>query len=80
MEYKMPFIAATDLTSDAGTIAEREGFGYWCPSNDVDAFVNCINKMLSSDIAIMGQRAYNYLKEHYDVTLLYNTIMNSISK
>ena len=80
MEYNMPFIAATDTASDVGTIAEKEGFGYWCPSNDSDAFAICIDRMLSSDISEMGKKANNYLKEHYDVKLMYNTIINSISE
>jgi lipopolysaccharide/colanic/teichoic acid biosynthesis glycosyltransferase len=46
MEKKF-IIAATDPNCDTGSIAEAKGYGFWCPSNDVKAFTQCINGCFS---------------------------------
>ena len=72
---KKPIIAATDLTSDIGTIAEANGYGFWCPSNDVAAFSKCVNKMLVSNIKQMGEAGYQFYLNNYTVEHTYNAIM-----
>lgn len=75
---KKPIIAATDPNCDTGSIAESNGYGYWCPSNDVDAFSKCVDKMLSSNIEEMGNAGYRYFLNHYTVDQTYITIVNHI--
>lgn len=75
LEYKMPVIAATDKNTDIGSIAETNGYGYWCESVDVNDFTACIDKMLVSDIKLMGEKGYHYLKENYLVEHTYNQVM-----
>ena len=75
LENKMPIIAATDPNTDVGSIAVENGYGYWCESNDVQAFVSCVNKMLESDIKAMGERGYEFLKNNYLVEHTYSQIM-----
>lgn len=75
IEYKMPVIACTDSNCDTGAIAEANGFGYYTPSNDVDAFTNTIDKMLASDMVVMGENGYQFLKENYLIENTYNQIM-----
>lgn len=75
LEYKMPVICATDPNCDMGSIAEANGFGYWCESNSVGAFTNCVDKMLHVDIKAMGEKGYEFLKENYLVEHTYNAIM-----
>lgn len=75
LEYKMPVIACTDPNCDTGSIAETNGFGFYVPSNNVDAFTQSINKMLSSDMASMGEKGYQFLKENYLVEHTYNQII-----
>ena len=72
---KKPIIAATDLNCDTGSIAEQNGYGYWCPSNDVSAFTQCVNKMLKSDLAQMGECGYQFYLNNYTVEHTYNAIM-----
>ena len=72
---KKPIIAATDPNCDTGSIAEVNGYGFWCPSNDVDAFTQCVDKMLASDIKQMGEAGYQFLLNNYTVEHTYNTIM-----
>lgn len=72
---KKPIIAATDPNCDAGSIAEENGYGYWCPSNDVNAFTNCVDRMLTSDMVSMGAKGYQFLVDNYTVDDTYNAIM-----
>ena len=75
LEYQMPIICATDPNTDIGRIAEENGYGYRCESNDVSAFTALVDKMLASDRRAMGQRGYEYLKANYTVQNTYDVIM-----
>ena len=75
LQSSMPVICATDPNTDMGRIAEENGYGYWCESNDVPAFTALIDKMLASDRKAMGQRGYEYLKANYTVQNTYDAIM-----
>lgn len=77
LENKMPIIAATDLITDIGIIAEDNGFGYKCLNGDIETFVSyldkfCLNKGL---MFAMGEKGYEYLKQYYSVDQSYDTIM-----
>lgn len=74
MERK-PIIAVTDPNCDTGTIAEANGYGYYCPSNSVEKFVETIEKMLSSDIKQMGENGYQFFLNNYTTEHTYNAIM-----
>lgn len=73
---KKPILAATDLYSDIGSIAEINGYGMWCPSNDVNAFTEVLDKMLSSDLKQMGVIGYQFYLENYTVQHAYDAIIN----
>ena len=72
---KKPIIAATDPNCDTGSIAEQNGYGFWCPSNDVEAFTQCVDKILKSDLAQMGEKGYQFFLDNYTITHTYNAIM-----
>lgn len=78
LEYKMPVICATDPNCDMGTIANKNGFGMWVPSNNAEAFTVAINKILASDIKSMGKKGYEFLKANYLVDNTYNQIIKHI--
>lgn len=80
LEYKMPVIAATDLNTDIGTIAEKNGFGYWCESKWVEDFTACVNKCIAvpENIREMGERGYQFLLENYQVANTYQKIVSHI--
>lgn len=78
LENKMPVLCATDPNCDMGPIAEANGYGYWCESNSVGAFTNCIDMMLHSDIKAMGEKGFQFLKENYLVENTYNAIMSHV--
>lgn len=75
LEYKMPVIACTDPNCDAGPIAEENGFGFYAPSNNVTAFTQAVNKVLASDMIVMGEKGYQFLKKNYLIENTYNQIM-----
>ena len=76
MEGKMPVLAATDTSTDIGQVIEAGRFGYWCESNDVQAFVDLMDRFSDkSERELMGSNAFNYLKTHYDVAQAYETII-----
>ena len=75
LECKMPIISCTDPNCDVGYIAESNGFGFYAPSNDVDAFTRSVDKMLASNIQAMGENGYQFLKENYLIDHTYNQIM-----
>lgn len=72
---KKPIIAATDPNCDTGSIAEQNGYGCWCLSNDVTAFTRAVDKMLKSDLKQMGENGYQFYLNNYTVDHTYNTIM-----
>lgn len=78
LENRMPVICATDPNCDMGIIAEDNHFGYYVPSNSVDAFTASVDKMLASDMERMGERGYEYLKANYSVDNTYNSIIKHL--
>lgn len=72
----IPVLVATDTASDMGSIAEENGFGYWCESNDVEGFHKAVQKMLNSDQTAMGEKGWNYLIENYTTKVSYDIIMD----
>ena len=78
LEYKMPVLCATDVNTDIGKIAEKNGYGYWCESVKPEDFTALVDKMLASDMKAMGERGYQFLKENYLVEHTYNAIMKHL--
>lgn len=80
LEYKMPIIAATDVNSDIGPIAEKNGYGYWCKSNSVDDFTLCVDRILANPkiIKTMGKKGYQFLLNNYLVENTYCAILSHL--
>ena len=72
---RKPIIAVTDPNCDTGTIAEENGYGCWCQSNSVQAFINAVEKILSSNISEMGERGYKFYLDNYTTAHTYNAII-----
>lgn len=75
LENKMPVIACTDPNCDTGSIAEENGFGFYTPSNNVEAFTRTVDMMIVSDMATMGEKGYQFLKKNYLIENTYSQIM-----
>ena len=77
---KKPIIAVTDPNCDMGSIAEANGYGFYCPSNSVDGFVKVVNKLLVSDIKRMGESGYLFFLNNYTTDHTYLTIIKHLNK
>lgn len=75
LESRMPVIICSDPICDMGAIAEKNGFGVYVPSNDVNAFTSSVDKMLKTDFNAMGERAFAFLKANYLVEHTYWAII-----
>lgn len=76
LENKMTVLCATDPNCDMGQIANENGFGVWVPSNNVDAFTQAVNDMLTKDVKQMGEKGFDYLCKNYLTENTYDIIMN----
>lgn len=72
---KKPVLVATDPNCDMGGIAESNGYGFWCPSNNVAAFTKTVDRLLQSDLHSMGESGYQFYLENYTVEHTYSQIM-----
>lgn len=75
---KKAVLAVTDPNCDTGAIAEANGFGYWCPSNDVKAFSAVLDKLLNDDLVRMGENGYDFYLNNYTVQHTYDAIFKHL--
>lgn len=76
MQSKIPVLAVTDTASDVGTVISENGFGWWCESNDTDAFVRLVENIVNDDLIRLGENGFKYLKEHYDVEYVVRKVLS----
>lgn len=78
LQYRMPIIAATDEHTDIGSIAEAQGYGLWCRSNDVKGFSICVDRLATypSLMKEMGQKGYSFLLNNYLTNNTYSVIVS----
>ena len=79
LQAKIPVLACTDKSTDVGKICVENGFGWWCESNRVEGFAECIEEALKSDLAEFGIRAYEYYCKNFDVCYVYQNIIEKAS-
>lgn len=75
---KKPIIAATDKNCDIGEIAVKNGYGYYCESDNVSAFTFIVDDMMRSDMKKMGEKGYQFFLNNYTVNHTYNAIMKHV--
>jgi glycosyltransferase involved in cell wall biosynthesis len=82
MENKMPVLAITDTASDVGAIAERAGFGKWCMYGEKEDALHQISYFANNAEMRkqMGEIGFSFMKEHYDVKLSYNKIVDFVQE
>lgn len=80
LENKMPVLMATDLNTDIGNIAERNGYGMWTESGSIVAFMSMIDEVATDKLLLkeMGEKGYRFLKDNYTVTHAYEIIMKHL--
>lgn len=75
---RKPIIACTDPNCDTGTLAEENGYGFYCPSNSVETFVKNIDSMLTSDIKQMGENGYQFFLDNYTTEHTFKAIVKHL--
>ena len=78
MQAKIPVLACTDTSSDIGKIITEHGFGWYCESNDIKGFTECIRQIREADLNAKGTNSWNALIELYDAEKAYGTIIRRI--
>ena len=78
MQAKIPVIAATDPNTDIGKVIVNGGIGWWCESNDANAFSKIIEKACKSNRTGMGNKGYQYMLDNYTTEKGYQTIISSV--
>lgn len=82
LEFKMPVLMATDVNTDIGPIAEKNGYGLWCENGDLVKF-NELVETLSSDAELrekMGKNGYEFLLNNYTAKDSFNIIIKHIQE
>ena len=74
MQAKIPVLAATDTNTDVGKVITDGGFGWWCESNNVNAFSKLVEAASSADLTQMKINEIKYLMENYTVSMVYENI------
>lgn len=78
MQAKLPVLACTDPNTDIGQDIMRGNFGWWCESNDSDAFINIISEVINYNLQEAGNNGYNYLQKNFSVEKGYDIIMRVV--
>ncbi len=72
MQARLPVLACTDVNTDIGEIITNGGFGWWCESDDKFRFKELVANI---DPKGMGEIAYRYLLDNYNVKYVAEKIM-----
>ncbi len=79
MQAGKPVLACTDPNTDIGKVIVDGGFGWWCESNDVEAFSEAVNSAIEADYSSMKEKELKFLEENYTVAGSYKIIMDRLS-
>lgn len=74
MQAGLPVLAATDPNTDIGKVIVEGGFGWWCESNDVYGFCECLSASCNDKYKDLVINEKNYLLTNYTTERAYATI------
>ena len=80
MQAGLPILACTDKNTDIGKIITENHFGWWCESNQINAFNSCIEQALQDNLIEKGKRAKEYLRTNYTTELAFCVIQRSCNE
>ena len=75
MQARIPVLACTDKNTDIGKVVVEGGFGWWCESDDAEAFYDTALLALEDGIRQKGDNGFNFLKQYYTTEKSYKIIM-----
>ena len=78
MQAGLPVLACTDPNTDIGKVITEGGFGWWCESDDVNAFTEIVNAAVTTDTTEQKKNAEKDMVDHYSVETAYDCITGSV--
>ena len=87
MQAKLPVLAVTDPCTDLKEIITgvnsygnqtHDAFGWWCESNNVEKMISILNEIEVSNLKDRGNKAYDYMIEHYLVSDACEMVLKSM--
>lgn len=78
MQAKLPVLACTDPNTDIGKVIVDGGFGWWCESDSGDDFEKAVWAAMNADLEAMGENAFKYLYDNWNVEKQYADIVKTI--
>lgn len=75
MQAGLSILACTDSNTDFGKIITDGGFGWWCESDNAAAFAETVAKFDVTQSKEYGEKAFDYLNNHYSAELVYKIIV-----
>ena len=76
MQVSLPVLACTDPNTDMGKVITEGGFGWWCESNDAEAFCRTVETAVEAPLKEMGARGRECLLKEYDVKVSRDAILS----
>ncbi len=80
MQAGLPVLACTDINTDIGKDITDNGFGWWCGSDKVQGFGECIEKIIedSGNLKDYGKNSKEYLMQHFTVNKVYERLIDDV--
>ena len=76
MQAGLPILACTDPNTDIGGVITEGEFGWWCESNDTNAFSECVEQALKEHLNV--DKEIQYLVNNYSSEVGYQIIRRNI--
>ncbi len=54
-------------------------FGWWCQSDNANKFFDCLLSIKENDLKVLGNNAFDYLKNNYDVEIAADIVLKRIN-
>ncbi|RHT99036.1 glycosyltransferase WbuB [Ruminococcus sp. AM27-16] len=78
MQVALPVLACTDKNTDIGEVIIEGNFGWWCESNNVEAFSKLLQEVVKSNLTQLGINGKKYLEKNYTVGNAYQIVAKSL--
>lgn len=81
LQAGIPVLSATDENCDVGYISKKNGFGYWCKSDDEEDFISLL--ALFEDELIrreMGEKSRLFFEKNCDVDIVSDSIIRCLTE
>ncbi|MDN0069539.1 glycosyltransferase family 4 protein [Collinsella ihumii] len=74
LQAGLPVLVASDTVSDMGPIAEQNGFGIWCSSDNSQNLIATAATLFNSDYQSMGINGRRFFEQEYSAERSYRII------